>query len=59
MMSADAFIQVQIGSGVERRALVKKVWHSQAVKNAIGPSWIFDGNRLAWYVRRTTSGSQP
>lgn len=34
-----------------KRALVKKIWNSKAVKAALGePSnlWIYDGNKLAW-----------
>ncbi|MCJ1285782.1 hypothetical protein MMC26_005123 [Xylographa opegraphella] len=39
---------VLIGSGVEKRGLVTKVWNSKAVQKAIGNGWVFDGNRLAW-----------
>lgn len=39
---------VLIGSGVEKRALIRKVWESQALQKVTGPTWIFDGNRLAW-----------
>ncbi|KAI9759848.1 MAG: Histone chaperone asf1 [Chaenotheca gracillima] len=40
---------VLIGSGTEKRALLKKVWNSQFLKQLLGgPSWIFDGNRIAW-----------
>lgn len=40
--------EVNIGSGAEKRGLIKRVWASNAVQQALGKSWIFDGNRLAW-----------
>ncbi|KAI9680849.1 MAG: hypothetical protein M1817_004289 [Caeruleum heppii] len=49
---------IQIGNGIEKRGLVKKVWGSQAVKKATGPSWIFDGNKIAWSlnnIQKTTT----
>ncbi|KAI9847274.1 MAG: hypothetical protein M1837_002860 [Sclerophora amabilis] len=40
---------VLIGSGTEKRALVRKVWASPQLKKLLGgPSWIFDGNKIAW-----------
>ncbi|MCJ1311005.1 hypothetical protein MMC25_004675 [Agyrium rufum] len=40
---------VVIGSGNEKRGLISAVWQSQAMKKNLNhPSWIFDGNRLAW-----------
>ncbi|KAI9772770.1 MAG: hypothetical protein M1839_002315 [Geoglossum umbratile] len=42
---------VLIGSGNEKRALIKKVWHSKTVKaqlGGVGAGWLFDGNKLAW-----------
>lgn len=39
---------MNIGNGAERRALIDKVWKSQAVKKAIGTGYLFDGNKLAW-----------
>ncbi|EON65194.1 hypothetical protein W97_04431 [Coniosporium apollinis CBS 100218] len=39
---------VNIGNGAEKRGLIKRVWNSKAVKSALGPGWIFDGNRIAW-----------
>jgi len=44
--------EVLIGSGAEKRGLIKKVWASQAVKKALGSGWIFDGNRLAWSMKQ-------
>ncbi|KAI9830214.1 MAG: hypothetical protein M1826_005016 [Phylliscum demangeonii] len=41
---------IHIGDGAESRALIRKVWQSDTVKKATGPSWIFDGNKLAWAV---------
>ncbi|GAB7357459.1 hypothetical protein MBLNU459_g0002t1 [Dothideomycetes sp. NU459] len=42
--------QVLIGSGAEKRGLIKKAWRSQAVQSQLpkAQSWIFDGNTLAW-----------
>ncbi|ORY12741.1 Piwi domain-domain-containing protein [Clohesyomyces aquaticus] len=34
-----------------KRALIKKIWNSRAVKEALGEPqnlWIYDGNKLAW-----------
>ncbi|KAI9883228.1 MAG: hypothetical protein M1823_005004 [Watsoniomyces obsoletus] len=45
---------VLIGSGIEMRALIRKVWNSQALQKELGPSWIFDGNRLAWSADQKT-----
>jgi len=39
---------VQIGNGAEKRAVIRKVWASQARKNATGEYFIFDGNKLGW-----------
>lgn len=41
-------LQVLIGSGAEKRGLIKTVWESQAIKNAIGKGFIFDGNKIGW-----------
>ena len=38
---------VHIGSGTETRGLIMKVWESRAVQDALGPGFIFDGNKLA------------
>lgn len=43
--------EVNIGSGAEKRGLLKKVWSSKAVRQALGKGWIFDGNRLAWALQ--------
>lgn len=42
--------QVLIGSGAEKRGLIKKAWLSEAVQSQLpkARSWIFDGNTLAW-----------
>ncbi|OQV05203.1 Piwi domain-containing protein [Cladophialophora immunda] len=42
---------VLIGNGQEKRIVNRKVWGSQARKNATGPPIIYDGNRLAWSLR--------
>ena len=34
--------EVMVGSGLEKRGLIKKVWTSQAVRAAIGRGFIFD-----------------
>jgi N-terminal domain of argonaute len=39
---------VQIGNGAEKRMVIKKVWETQARKNATGEFFIFDGNKLGW-----------
>jgi eukaryotic translation initiation factor 2C len=39
---------VQIGGGAEKRAVINKVWASQARKTATGEWFIFDGNKLGW-----------
>ena len=41
-----------IGSGAEKRGLIKEVWESSRVKAVCPPDqgWIFDGNRMAWYI---------
>lgn len=39
------------GTDQTKRALVKKIWDSKAVKDALGEPknmWIYDGNKLAW-----------
>ena len=34
-----------------RRIVIMKVWNSKAVQTKLAhPSWLFDGNKLAWYV---------
>jgi eukaryotic translation initiation factor 2C len=40
--------QIHVGSGAEKRGLIKAVWNSQATKTALGEGWIFDGQSLAW-----------
>ncbi|KAK5126303.1 hypothetical protein LTR85_010539 [Meristemomyces frigidus] len=49
MPSAPVYqFDVMIGNGVEKRGLVKKVWESKTLRNALGKGFIFDGNKLAW-----------
>ena len=43
--------EVLIGNGVEKRGLVRSVWESKAVAQAVGQGFIFDGNRLAWSMK--------
>lgn len=43
---------VIIGNGVEKRGLVKKVWASKAVQKELGAGFIFDGNKLAWSLKK-------
>src|SRR4051812_1174846 len=38
---------VVIGSGAEKRIVQRKVWESNARKQATGAAMIYDGNRLA------------
>ncbi|KAI9798585.1 MAG: hypothetical protein M1833_004722 [Piccolia ochrophora] len=43
---------VLIGSGTEKRGLIQKVWDSKTVQAKLNhPSWIFDGNRIAWAMQ--------
>ncbi|KAL8716741.1 MAG: hypothetical protein Q9225_005958 [Loekoesia sp. 1 TL-2023] len=45
---------VQVGNGAEKRGLIKAVWESNQLNNAIPGTrsdWIFDGNKLAWSPR--------
>ena len=43
--------EVMVGKGDEKRGLIKAVWESQAVQQAIGDDFIWDGNVLAWSTR--------
>lgn len=43
-------MQINIGTGAEKRGLIKGVWESKSVKDVIGPGFIFDGNKIGWYV---------
>ncbi|KAK7193057.1 hypothetical protein DPSP01_007599 [Paraphaeosphaeria sporulosa] len=43
------------GTDASKRVLVKKIWRSKAVKDALGEPqnlWIYDGNKLAWCGKR-------
>ena len=40
-------LQVHIGNGAEKRAVIHKVWNSNARKSVLRQT-IFDGNKLAW-----------
>ena len=42
--------KILIGSGVEKRGLIKAVWESSTVQQAVGQAFIFDGNKLGWLV---------
>ncbi|KAI9707546.1 MAG: hypothetical protein M1836_000507 [Candelina mexicana] len=46
---------IQVGSGKEKRGLIKKIWNSAAVKAKLftpGSGWIFDGNKIAWSLKQ-------
>ncbi|KAK7521474.1 Piwi domain-containing protein [Phyllosticta citriasiana] len=43
---------VIIGSGNEKRGLIKAVWQSQTVSTKLGRGWLFDGNKIAWYQKQ-------
>ncbi|OQO01680.1 hypothetical protein B0A48_12717 [Cryoendolithus antarcticus] len=43
--------EVLIGSGTEKRGLVRAIWESKTVQDALGKGFIFDGNRLAWSLK--------
>lgn len=41
-----------------KRVVLKKIFHSRAVKSALGEPanlWVWDGNKLAWYVTSSSS----
>ena len=42
---------VLINKGDDKRGLIKSVWESQTVKQAIGDDFIWDGNVLAWSTK--------
>ncbi|KAI9370101.1 ribonuclease H-like domain-containing protein [Aspergillus egyptiacus] len=46
---------VNIGNGVEKSVINKKVWNSNARKNAL-KQIIFDGQKLAWSMRHYPNG---
>ena len=46
-------VQVSWGQGTDetKRVLLRKIWNSKAVKEALGEPanlWVYDGNKLAW-----------
>lgn len=43
--------EIMVGKGDEKRGLIKAVWESKAVQQALGKDCIFDGDRLAWGTR--------
>lgn len=43
--------EVMVGKGDEKRGLIKAVWESQAVKQALGDDIIFDGDKMAWGLK--------
>ncbi|THC99021.1 hypothetical protein EYZ11_001495 [Aspergillus tanneri] len=46
---------VHIGSGVEKNAVIKKVWNSNARKTAL-KQIVFDGQKLAWSMNHYPNG---
>lgn len=42
------WLQINIGSGAEKRGLIKGIWESKSIKDVIGPGFIFDGNKIGW-----------
>jgi eukaryotic translation initiation factor 2C len=42
---------VLVNKGDDKRGLIKSVWESQAVKQALGDDFIWDGNLLAWSTK--------
>lgn len=36
------------GNSCDKRMVIKKVWNSKTIKSKLDPSWIHDGNKLAW-----------
>lgn len=45
--NADEKFKVNVGSGVEKLVVNKKVWDSKARKSQLR-SIVYDGNKLAW-----------
>jgi eukaryotic translation initiation factor 2C len=43
---------VTIGDGAEKKAVMNMVWNSSTRANATGPEIIWDGNKLAWSVKK-------
>lgn len=43
--------EILIGTGAEKRGLIRAVWESKGLKQALGGGFIFDGNRLAWSTK--------
>lgn len=43
---------VLVGSGTEKRGLIKRVWASKRVQNELGSGFIYDGNKLAWSMKK-------
>lgn len=41
-------VQVNIGNGLEKRAVIQKVWNSKTRETKVGKNFIFDGSKLAW-----------
>jgi eukaryotic translation initiation factor 2C len=43
-----------VGTGKDgnnlKRMVIMKVWNSKSVQDKIDQSWLFDGNKLAWWV---------
>ncbi|KAL1857831.1 Protein argonaute [Paecilomyces lecythidis] len=46
---------VHIGNGAEKRAVIQKVWNSNARKSALRQT-VFDGNKLAWSIHNFENG---
>ncbi|KPI41777.1 Protein argonaute [Cyphellophora attinorum] len=43
---------VTIGDGAEKKAVMNLVWNSSTRANATGPEIIWDGNKLAWSLKK-------
>ncbi|KAK5734619.1 Protein argonaute [Elasticomyces elasticus] len=41
-----------VGDGAEKRGLMTRVWASKAVQKELGHGWIYDGNKLAWSMKK-------
>lgn len=52
--------QIMIGNGTEKRGLLRAVWNSTTIQNAlkvVDSHWLWDGNRIAWYVNSSAHAS--
>jgi eukaryotic translation initiation factor 2C len=44
--------QLHVGNGAEKRGMIMAAWKSRTLqeKLSFGKMWLFDGNKIAWYL---------